>query len=118
MKKGRSDAAEGKDLEREDDLGDVVGIGNDESRRSRDRSSDELPEEKSTEEAKSKLGLGLSRMTVGASKNESKHKGIDPQHDERGQEGPEDAQQGPLVALLNLSTGELDNEITVTSEVP
>lgn len=56
-------------------------------------------------------------MTKGTSEDKAKHQSVDSEHDERGQEGPEDAQKGPLVALLNLPPGKLDDEVPVACEV-
>jgi hypothetical protein len=117
MEEGRPDTTEREDLEREDHLSDVVGIRNDQSWCTRNGSPDEVPQEEAAEETEGKLGLCFPRMTKGTTKDEAEDECVDPEHDERCQEGPEDTEEGPPVTLLNLPPGELDDEVPMTGEV-
>jgi hypothetical protein len=118
VEKRCTQATQRKDLQGEDDLGDIVGVPNNEPGRSDDGSTNKLPEEESTKEAKGILGLGLTGMAKRSTKDEPKDQGIDSQHDEWGEKGPEEAQHGASVALLHLTPCELDDEVPVPEEVP
>ena len=57
-------------------------------------------------------------MAIGTPEDDTENKGVDTQHDEWSQEGPEDAKESPSVAFLNLPAGKLNDEIPVVEKIP
>jgi hypothetical protein len=57
-------------------------------------------------------------VAEGAAEDEAKDKRVDAEHQEWSEKSPEEAQKGSPIALLNLTAGELKNEVFVSKKVP